>query len=91
MRTLPMVVLGSPDLVKGARAATPGRRVIGPGGPLVGWRFTEADILIDPEWAPTSNGDLYWLEQLCTKFGPRDRRFVNDRLRPLLPIGDRRG
>ena len=84
MRTLPLVVLGSPDVVKGARAATPDRRVIGPGGPLVGWRFTEADIVIDPEWKPVGADDWYWLQQLCTKFGPRDTAFVDEHLRPLL-------
>lgn len=79
----PLVVLGSPDVVNGARKARPDRRVIGPGAPLVGWRFTEADIVIDPEWSP-SNRDRYWLAGLCTKFGPRDREFVNEHLRPLL-------
>lgn len=83
MRTLPLVVLGSPDVVRGARAALLDRRVIGPGGPLVGWRFTADDIVIDPEWVPVGN-DRYWLTSLMTHFGPSDREFVQARLAVLL-------
>ena len=84
MRLLPLVVLGSPDVVRGARAARLDRRVIGPGGPLSGWRFTADDIVIDPEWTPTGADELYWLRHLCAKFGPRDSEFVSARIEVLL-------